>query len=64
MEKIIVAKKIMVLMGSPKRNGNTATLVKWFVEGARAKGTGESGEIVKLEGMREKAIKFGEEIGG
>ena len=33
-----MAKKILILSGSPKKNGNTATLVNWFVEGARAKG--------------------------
>ncbi|MFA5116218.1 MAG: flavodoxin family protein [Candidatus Omnitrophota bacterium] len=31
-------KKILVLSGSPKRNGNTAALVGWFAEGARSKG--------------------------
>jgi multimeric flavodoxin WrbA len=33
-----MAKKILVLNGSPRKNGNTATLVNWFVEGARLKG--------------------------
>ncbi len=33
-----MAKKILVLNGSPVKNGNTAILVKWFVEGALAKG--------------------------
>jgi len=32
-----VAKKILVLSGSPKKDGNTATLVNWFTEGARSK---------------------------
>jgi multimeric flavodoxin WrbA len=31
-------KKILVLSASPMRNGNTACLVSWFVEGARSKG--------------------------
>lgn len=31
-------KKILVLSGSPKKNGNTATLVKWLAAGAGAKG--------------------------
>lgn len=31
-------KKMLVLSGSPKKDGNTAKLVEWFVEGARAKG--------------------------
>jgi len=29
--------KILILSGSPKKNGNTAQLVKWFCEGASAK---------------------------
>jgi multimeric flavodoxin WrbA len=33
-----MAKKILVLSGSPRKDGNTATLVGWFVEGARSKG--------------------------
>jgi len=33
-----MSKKILILSGSPIKNGNTATLVKWFIEGARAKG--------------------------
>ena len=31
-------RKILVLNGSPKRNGNTAKLAEWFTEGARSKG--------------------------
>ena len=30
--------QILILSGSPKKDGNTATLVNWFVEGARSKG--------------------------
>lgn len=30
--------KILILSGSPKKNGNTAKLVDWFAEGARSKG--------------------------
>ena len=33
-----MAKKILVLSGSPKKNGNTAILVNWFTEGARSAG--------------------------
>jgi multimeric flavodoxin WrbA len=33
-----MAKKILVLSGSPKKNGNTAALAGWFSEGARSKG--------------------------
>jgi multimeric flavodoxin WrbA len=32
-----MAKKILVINGSPVKSGNTATLVNWFVEGALAK---------------------------
>jgi multimeric flavodoxin WrbA len=31
-------RKILILNGSPKKNGNTAKLVTWFAEGARSKG--------------------------
>ncbi len=30
-----MAKKILVISGSPKKDGNTASLVAWFSEGAR-----------------------------
>lgn len=33
-----MAKKILVLMGSPKKDGNTAALVEWVAEGAKKKG--------------------------
>jgi len=33
-----MSKKILILSGSPKKDGNTAALVKWFAEGARSKG--------------------------
>ena len=31
-------KKILILSGSPIKNGNTAQLVKWFCQGAKSKG--------------------------
>ena len=31
-------RKILILSGSPNKNGNTAMLVRWFAEGARSKG--------------------------
>jgi len=31
-------KKILILSGSPKKNGNTETLARWFTEGAEKKG--------------------------
>jgi multimeric flavodoxin WrbA len=33
-----VAKKILVISGSPKRDGNTETLINWFSDGARSNG--------------------------
>ncbi len=33
-----MAKKILVLSASPKKEGNTAALVEWFSEGARSRG--------------------------
>lgn len=33
-----MGKKILVLCGSPKKDGNTAALVDWFTSGARSKG--------------------------
>jgi len=32
-----MGKKILVVSGSPKKNGNTAALVEWFTQGARSK---------------------------
>ena len=32
-----MAKKILIISGSPKEYGNTAKLVEWFCEGAKAK---------------------------
>jgi multimeric flavodoxin WrbA len=33
-----MAKTILVINGSPVKNGNTATLVNWFCDGARSEG--------------------------
>jgi multimeric flavodoxin WrbA len=33
-----MTKKIIILNGSPKKDGNTAALIGWFCEGARTKG--------------------------
>lgn len=33
-----MSKQILMLSGSPKKNGNTAALVEWFTEGALSKG--------------------------
>lgn len=48
-----MAKKILVLSGSPKKNGNTALLVKWFTEGARTKGA--KVEIVQTAFLKYKS---------
>jgi len=46
-------RKILVLSGSPKKNGNTALLVKWFSEGARSKGA--EVEIVQTAFLKHKS---------
>lgn len=33
-----MAKKILLISGSPKKDGNTAALLDWFSQGARSKG--------------------------
>ena len=33
-----MAREILILSGSPKKNGNTAALIEWFTEGAVSKG--------------------------
>ena len=33
-----MAKKILIISGSPKKDGNTETLIKWFREGAELSG--------------------------
>lgn len=49
-----MAKKILVLSGSPKKNGNTAALVSWFAEGARSKGA--KVEIVQTAFLKYKSF--------
>lgn len=48
-----MSKKIIVLSSSPKKDGNTATLVKWFSESARSRGADV--EIIETAGLRYKA---------
>ncbi|MDD5686936.1 MAG: flavodoxin family protein [Elusimicrobia bacterium] len=49
-----MGKKIMILSGSPKKNGNTAILVNWFSEGARSKGADI--EIVHTAFLKYKSL--------
>ena len=45
-----MAKKIMILQGSPRKNGNTAALVEWFSAGAREAGAEvEVVEVARLD---------------
>lgn len=48
-----MSKKILVLSASPKKDGNTAHLVGWFVEGARAKGADV--EVVRTAFLKYKS---------
>ena len=49
-----MAKKIMVLSGSPRKNGNTNTVVRWFAEGAQ-----EAGASVEVIDVTKLKSKFG-----
>ncbi|MFA5143336.1 MAG: flavodoxin family protein [Candidatus Omnitrophota bacterium] len=49
----MAGKKIIVLSASPRKNGNTALLVKWFSEGARSKGADV--EIVETAFLKYKS---------
>ena len=46
-----MGKKILVLSGSPKKDGNTAALVDWFSQGARSKGA-------RVEVVRTASLKY------
>lgn len=48
-----MTKEILILSGSPRKNGNTATLVDWFAEGARSKGARV--EIVRTAFLKYKS---------
>ena len=48
-----MAKKIIILQASPKKDGNTATLVKWFAEGAAARGS--DAEVVDTAFLKYKS---------
>lgn len=47
-------KKILILSGSPKKDGNTAALVEWFSEGAKSKGAHV--EIVHAASLNYKSL--------
>ncbi len=49
-----MAKSILVISGSPKKNGNTALLIKWFTEGARS--VGSSVEVIRAVELKYKVI--------
>ncbi|MCX5634522.1 MAG: flavodoxin family protein [Planctomycetota bacterium] len=47
-------KKILILNGSPKTDGNTAAMVEWFSQGAREKGADV--EIVRTAYLKYKTL--------
>ncbi|HOX54832.1 MAG: flavodoxin family protein [Candidatus Omnitrophica bacterium] len=49
-----MSKKILVIQGSPKKDGNTAILVNWFAEGAKDKGA--EVEIINVADLKIKSI--------
>ena len=51
---VIMAKHILVISGSPKKDGNTALLVEWFAQGARS--VGSSVEIIRAADLKHKVV--------
>ena len=52
-----MAKKVMILSGSPRKNGNTNTVVNWFMEGAKEAGADvEFIDIPKLKSTHHGCI--------
>ena len=47
-------KNILVISGSPKKDGNTALLVEWFAQGARS--VGSNVEIVRAADLKHKKV--------
>ncbi|MFH1368633.1 MAG: flavodoxin family protein [Elusimicrobiota bacterium] len=45
--------KILIISGSPKKDGNTETLIRWFSEGAKSKGA--EIELVRAANLKLKA---------
>ena len=48
-----MAKKILVISGSPKRGGNTDTLINWFSDGAKSNGA--KIEVVRAASLKHKS---------
>lgn len=48
-----MAKKVMVLTGSPRKNGNTNTVAQWFIEGAI-----EAGATIDVVDVAQLKSKF------
>lgn len=44
-----MSKSVLIISGSPKKDGNTAALVDWFVQGAASKGA--STEVVRAASL-------------
>ncbi len=49
-----MSKKILILNGSPKKDGNTAMMADWFCQGARSKGADI--EIVRTAFLKYKTL--------
>jgi multimeric flavodoxin WrbA len=49
-----VPKKILIINGSPKKDGNTTAMVEWFSEGARSKGADV--EVVRAAFLKYKTL--------
>jgi multimeric flavodoxin WrbA len=47
-----MSKKILIISGSPKKNGNTAALIEWFSEGAA--GCGAEVEVAAVAFLKNK----------
>ena len=48
-----MAKKILIISGSPKKDGNTEILINWFIEGARSKGAETS--VIRAAALKIKS---------
>ena len=48
-----MSKQILIINGSPKKNGNTAALIEWFAEGAQS--AGARTEIIPAAFLKYKA---------